>query len=87
MTELGEGPEGNQMSTELTPTILNVLRVALDRADLRPRTTGFFESEIQAAKNWVRDAKPSPEWDENPDGIKVGKERGMRMNSETGAWE
>ncbi|EPD35851.1 MULTISPECIES: hypothetical protein [Delftia] len=41
-----------------TPTsvVLNVLRVALDRADMRHRATGFMGHEIATAVEWVRAA-------------------------------
>jgi hypothetical protein len=42
-----------ELTTPPTPTTLNVLRVALDRADLDYRATGFKDFEIEAAKAWV----------------------------------
>lgn len=44
-----------RLAKELTPSpvILNVLRVALDRADWDYRATGFKDFEIEAAKAWV----------------------------------
>lgn len=40
----------------LTPNILNVIRVSLDRADMNHRATGFKPFEIEAAKAWVKSA-------------------------------
>ena len=37
-------------------TILNTLRVAMERADFNYRATGLKDFEVQAAKDWVRDA-------------------------------
>lgn len=37
-----------------TLLILNVIRVALDRADMNHRTTGIKDFELEAAKAWVR---------------------------------
>jgi hypothetical protein len=36
-----------------TKNVLNVIRVALDRADMSHRATGFKPFEIEAAKAWV----------------------------------
>ncbi|MCZ8254537.1 MAG: hypothetical protein O9327_02495 [Polaromonas sp.] len=36
-----------------TPTVLNVLRVALDRANWDYYATGFKDFEVEAAKAWV----------------------------------
>jgi len=44
----------------LTPGILNVIRVALDRADMNYRVTGFKPFEIEAAKVWVKATAPTP---------------------------
>jgi hypothetical protein len=46
-------PRFDQPTTALTPGVLNVLRVALDRADMSHRATGFKPYEIEAAKAWV----------------------------------
>lgn len=35
----------------------------------------------------VKRVMQEPEWDDNPDGIKPGEERGHRMNRDTGFWE
>lgn len=60
----------------LTPSILNVIRVALDRADMNYRATGFKPFELDAAKAWITTAAapqlpaqapaleaPASEWD------------------------
>lgn len=41
--------------------VLNVMRVALDRADMNHRATGFHDFEIAAAKDWVRAASAIPQ--------------------------
>ena len=40
------------------PTVLNVIRVALERADMNHRATGFTSFEIEAAKTWVKAYAP-----------------------------
>jgi|GEM_PF-2821860 len=42
-----------------TPSVLNVLRVALNRANMDYRATGFKTFEIDAAKTWIASAAPA----------------------------
>lgn len=44
-----------------TPTVLNVLRVALDVADMRG--TGFKDFEVAAARAWVNSITPAKKGD------------------------
>lgn len=48
--------EAAAMAATVPADVLNVLRVALDRADMAYRATGFKPHDIEAAKHWVREA-------------------------------